>query len=147
MKLNTKTRYGLRAILEIALHSDKHGILQKDIAKSQQISVKYLDQIIAELKSSNLITTIGGKKSGYQLTRKAKEISIYDVYKAFNPPLKLIDCFDNEQECTMHNSCASQNFWCTLNTQIISYLKSKNLAELVEDHKKISNQNQLMFYI
>jgi len=147
MKLNTKTRYGLRAILEIALHSEEQGILQKDIAKSQQISVKYLDQIIAELKSSNLITTIGGKKSGYQLTRNAQDISVYDVYKAFNPPLKLIDCFDKEHECTMHKSCASQNFWCTLNSEIISYLKSKNLAELVEDHKKISNQNQLMFYI
>ncbi|HPY82356.1 MAG: Rrf2 family transcriptional regulator [Bacteroidales bacterium] len=144
MKLNTKTRYGLRTMLEIALHSGERGILQKDIATSQNLSVKYLDQIISELKSANLIRTISGKKSGYKLTREAKEICIYDIYLAFNPPLHLVNCL-NEQECTLNNSCASQNFWCTLNAEIISKLQTKTLADIVIDHKKLTNQ--IMFYI
>ena len=147
MKLNTKTRYGLRAILEIAVNSSNQGVLQKDIAKAQDISVKYLDQIIAELKSANLISTIGGKKSGYQITRAAEEITIYDIFKAFNAPLKLIDCFDKEQECEKHAMCVSQNYWCELNKIIISYLEGKTLADLVKEHSKISGSNQIMFYI
>ncbi|HRS19749.1 MAG TPA: Rrf2 family transcriptional regulator, partial [Bacteroidales bacterium] len=72
MKLNTKTRYGLRAIIEIAMNSSEHGVLQKDIAKTQNISNKYLDQIIAELKSADLIVNTGGKKSGYRLNGDPK---------------------------------------------------------------------------
>lgn len=147
MKLNTKTRYGLRAILEIAVCGNEQGVLQKDIAKAQQISVKYLDQIIAELKSANLISTIGGKKSGYQLTRDASEISVYEIFKAFNSPLKLIDCFDADHECDKHASCVSQNYWCELNKIIIDYLEGKKLSELVDEQMKLSDTNKFMFYI
>jgi Rrf2 family protein len=147
MKLNTKTRYGLRAILEIAINTEDQGVFQKDIAKSQSISVKYLDQIIAELKSAELITTMGGKKSGYQLNRDAASITIYDVFKAFNPPLKLIECFDQEHECSKHNNCVSQTFWCELNKKIIAHLQEKTVADLAQEHKQLNNTSQFMFYI
>ena len=148
MKLNTKTRYGLRAITEIAMNTSETGILQKDIAKSQNISNKYLDQIIAELKSSNLITMIGGKKSGYKLTQPAKDINIYTIFKAFNPPLQLIECFSNNNECCKSNACAAKSFWCGLNSHIITYLESKTLEELAQEQQKLINKNdEMMFYI
>jgi|SRR5690554_5883621 Rrf2 family protein len=148
MKLNTKTRYGLRAIIEIAAQENNEGILQKTIAETQEISVKYLDQIISQLKAANLITTKDGKKSGYQLTKNASEISVYDIYKAFNPPLKLIDCFDSEYSCAKVPHCTSHKYWYELNTQIIDYMESTNLETLTEEHKKLTkNNDELMFYI
>ncbi|MFO7868836.1 MAG: Rrf2 family transcriptional regulator [Bacteroidales bacterium] len=148
MKLNTKTRYGLRAIIEIAAQENEKGILQKKIAESQHISVKYLDQIIAQLKSANLITTTDGKKSGYQLTRQASEITIYDIYKAFNPPLKLIDCFGDEYNCKKVPYCISHKYWFNLNKQMIEYMESTNLEELTDEHKELTkNNDDLMFYI
>jgi len=81
MKLNTKVRYGLRAMIEIAAHPN--GILQKEISVNQSISTKYLDQIIASLKAAGLVIRVSGKSSGYKLTRNQEEISVYDIYKAF----------------------------------------------------------------
>jgi len=80
MKINTKIRYGLRTMIEIALNENQSGVLQKDIAKNQQLSEKYLDQIIASLKVSGLIVNAGGKKSGYILNKPLSEIKIYDIY-------------------------------------------------------------------
>jgi len=71
LKFSTKTRYGIRAVLEIALNGDANGIYQKEIAKNQEISYKYLDQIMNSLKVSGLITKAAGRKSGYVLTRIA----------------------------------------------------------------------------
>ena len=93
MKFNTKTRYGLRVILELALNADMEGgTFQKDIAKNQDVSVKYLDHIISSLKKAELVSNVGGKKSGYELTRSANDINIYDVYAAFEDDLAIIDC-------------------------------------------------------
>lgn len=147
MKLNTKTRYGLRALLEIALTSNEQGILQKDISASQGISNKYLDQIIAELKSADLIENVAGKKSGYKLKNLPEEITIYNIYKAFNPSLKLVDCVCSN-ECENENSCAAQHIWCGLNENIVAYLQAKTLADLVLEHKRLqSKENTFMFYI
>ena len=147
MKLNTKTRYGLRAIIEIAMNSSEHGVLQKDIAKTQNISNKYLDQIIAELKSADLIVNTGGKKSGYRLNGDPKKITAYTIFKAFNLSLQLIDCMSSN-ECCKTKMCAAQSFWCGLNDHIVSYLQSKTLYDLVQEQSKIQKNNDLvMFYI
>ena len=148
MKLNTKTRYGLRAIIEIAMNTNEHGVFQKDIALTQGISNKYLDQIISELKSADLITTIGGKKSGYKLSVDPKKTSVYTIFKAFNSSLKLIDCLKDGTDCCKQKTCVAKDFWCGLNTHIINYLESKTLEDLVIEQKKLNkNNDEMMFYI
>ncbi|RPJ74506.1 MAG: Rrf2 family transcriptional regulator, partial [Alphaproteobacteria bacterium] len=92
MQFNTKIHYGIRAMIEIALASKVKGIYQKDIAKNQEISNKYLDQIIAALKAKGLIRNLKGKKSGYILNHEPSSITIYDIYKAFEPEILLLDC-------------------------------------------------------
>ena len=147
MKLNTKTRYGLRAIIEIAMNSNEQGIFQKDIALAQNISNKYLDQIIAELKAADLITNTGGKKSGYKLTINPKSITAYTIFKVFNSSLQLVDCVSGSDCCKM-DICAAKTFWCGLNDHIIKYLQSKTLEELVIEQKKLlKNNDNMMFYI
>ena len=83
MKFNTKTRYGIRSMLEIAMNKEQDGVFQKDIAKNQNISIKYLDHIIHSLKASRLIVNVRGKKSGYTLTREPSEITMFDIHNAF----------------------------------------------------------------
>ena len=136
MKFNTKTRYGLRTMLELALNEDNvEGIFQKEIAQNQDVSLKYLDQIIASLKSAGLLVNVSGKKSGYKLNRPASDITIYDIYLAFEDELEIIGCLNPDSECTRKNQCVLRGFWCELNNSIIIKMKSMNIYVLANNHK------------
>ncbi len=135
-------------MIELALNQHKAGIYQKDIAKNQDISFKYLDHIIASLKSSGLVTTVAGKKSGYRLNREPSKITVYDVYIAFNPEFAVVDCLIDERFCNKNNQCAAQDFWGGLNARIISYLKSTTVDDLAKKQDDINQQQQeLIFHI
>ena len=106
-------------MLELALQTNRgEGVLQKEIAKNQYVSVKYLDHIIADLKAAGLIANVGGKKSGYKLNKPAEEISIYDIYRAFEDDLAIIDCLLEHGHCPRKNTCVLKDFWCDLNQSI-----------------------------
>ena len=142
MKFNTKTRYGLRTMLELTLKEDsEEGTLQKEIAENQDVSVKYLDHIIADLKAAGLIVNVGGKKSGYRLNKPAEEITIYDIYVAFENELVIIDCLHINGECPKKGKCVLKEYWCELNQSIKTSMKSQNLKDLAEKHKNANNIN------
>lgn len=148
MKLNTKTRYGVRAMIELALDKKGKGLLQKDISERQNISYKYLDHIISALKTRGLIVNVEGKKSGYRLSRSADEITVYDVFKAFEPELLIVDCLSPDGKCTNIKTCAAQEMWFGLNNTIIDYLKAYKISELAEKQQKLNNeQADSMFVI
>lgn len=132
MKIGTRTRYGLRTMLEIARNNNSKGVFQKDIAESQSISNKYLDHIIHSLKTSGLISNVKGKKSGYLLTRDAGNITVFDIHKAFEPDLCLAECLSANFQCERSEHCEAQGFWQGLNTLIINYLRSVTLDDLVK---------------
>ena len=137
MKFNTKTRYGVRVVFELALNVNKEGgTLQKEIAESQNVSIKYLDHIISSLKKAGLISNVGGKKSGYVLARPANEISIYDVYSAFEDNLAIIDCLLTEGECPRKGMCVMKDYWCDLNETIRNSMMSMNVELMAEKHVK-----------
>lgn len=133
MKFSTKTRYGLRAMLEIAHHSPTSGILQKDISRNQNISVKYLDHIIHALKAAELIINVKGKKSGYILTREPSEITVYDIHNAFEPGICVIDCLSRSINCDREEGCAAKGFWGGLNKKIVDYFNSISLEDLLHN--------------
>lgn len=142
MKFNTKTRYGLRTMLELTLNVDREeGTLQKEIAENQDVSVKYLDHIIADLKAAGLVVNVGGKKSGYRLNKPAEEITVYDIYLAFEDELAIIDCLKIEGECPRKGTCVLKEYWCDLNQSIRSSMVSQNLKELAEKHRNANNIN------
>ncbi len=147
MKINTKIRYGLRTMVELALEKNRKGIFQKEISKNQDISIKYLDQIISALKASGLIQNAGGRKSGYLLTRKPEEISVYDIYKAFEPDLRVVNYPGSNSPGSREYQCAAQEFWTGLNDHIINYLESETLGNLAAKQEKINNNSVTMFYI
>lgn len=138
MKLNTKVRYGLRAMIEIAKHREDEGVLQKDIAVNQEISLKYLDYIVSSLKVSGLIVGFKGKGSGYVLTRKASEITVYDVYRSFEPELAIVDCSCETFSCKKTNECPTRDYWFQLNKNIKNEMMQATLAEIVVSNKQTS---------
>jgi len=133
LKFNTRTRYGIRAMIEIARHSPDEGIFQKDISIRQDISNKYLDHIIHGLKVAGLIATVRGKKSGYVLTRPAGQITAYDIHNAFEPGICVIDCLNNSYRCDRREGCEAYGFWGSLNQQITAYFKSVTLQDLADN--------------
>jgi Rrf2 family protein len=136
LKFSTKTRYGLRAMIELAKDESGEGVFQKDISKNQDISIKYLDQIIQALKIAGLITNVKGKKSGYILTRKPSEITIYDIHLAFENDVCIIDCMGINFDCPRQDKCGAQDFWKGLNNTIIDYLKGTTL-EMISKGKTL----------
>jgi Rrf2 family protein len=139
LKFSTKTRYGIRAVLEIALNDNEKGIYQKDISKNQDISYKYLDHILSSLKAAGIVAKASGRKSGYVLTRKPSEITVYDVHSAFEPGICVIDCLSNNYSCERETHCASRGFWGKLNNQIIQYFKSISLQDLINEQVKLDD--------
>lgn len=137
MKLNSKVRYGLRTLIEIAANPE--GVMQKDIAVRQKISAKYLDQIIAGLKAADLIIRGNSRTSGYKLVKKTKEIKVYDVYKAFEHEINISGCDAKRDLCVLADQCLTKNYWCELNHVIKTHMKENTLEDLI---KKFEEKNK-----
>lgn len=135
MKINTKIRYGLRAVIEIASSNDPGGVLQKDIAINQEISLKYLDSIISSLKLKGIISHAKGKGSGFKLTRKPEEITVYDVYTAFEP-IVIVDCINDMEFCDRSRNCLSRDYWIELKKEYKEMLSRKTIAQIIERNDK-----------
>ncbi|MFA6403144.1 MAG: Rrf2 family transcriptional regulator [Salinivirgaceae bacterium] len=138
MKLTKKVRYGLRTILEIA--ASKEGMLQKDIAKNQQIPLKFLDAIITGLKIKGLIRNVKGKKSGYVLAKNASLITIYDVYLAFEPDLCIVDCICDCNMCSLSENCLMLGIWIKINYEIVASLSQYTIQDILNRGFKIDGQ-------
>lgn len=118
-------------MIEIAKGDQDAGVFQKDISINQDISLKYLDHIILALKVANLIVNQKGKNKGYILTRPASEITVYDIHNAFQPGICVVDCLSKSIHCDREDKCSARGFWGSLNNQIIDYLKSTSLENLI----------------
>ncbi|MFT3739101.1 MAG: Rrf2 family transcriptional regulator [Breznakibacter sp.] len=137
MKFSTRIRYGVRALLEIAMRENNEGVLQKEISTNQGISLKYLDHIIIALKVSDLIRNVKGKKSGYVLTRPASQISMLDIHNAFEPNLNVVDCLTEGYVCEKRGVCASEWFWCRVNRQVNELFRDTTLQDLIDKQKEL----------
>lgn len=140
MRFSTRTRYGLRAILEIALNGTENGIYQKDIAANQDISYKYLDQIINSLKVAGLVTKAGGRRSGYVLKCDPSDITVYDIHSAFEPGVCVVDCVSDNYKCDRKDICALFDFWGSMNKQFVQALKSTTIEELMNKQVKLMEE-------
>lgn len=132
MKVNTKIRYGLRTMIEIANSQDENGVLQKDIAQNQNISYKYLDSIISALKLKGLIINSKGKGSGYRLTKDPKDITMYEIYTAFEQ-IAVVECINNNGFCIRSkHDCKANSYWNEFRLEFQKLLMSKTLEEIIE---------------
>ena len=135
MKLSTRTRYGIRAILELAKNHGKGPLQIKTIAQRQDISVKYLEQLITILKSAGFVRSIRGSKGGYMLAKAPNEIKLNDVFNALEGPTATVECIENENYCARVADCVARQVWVQLQEAIDNVLKAITLQDLVDRTK------------
>ena len=140
MKLSTKGRYGLRAVLDLAVHADDEAVALSQIAERQGISINYLEQLIAKLKRAGIVTSIRGAQGGYMLAAPADEISVGDILRALEGDLSPVDCSSvnsNEGNCDNADSCVTKYVWKRISDSINDAVDAIKLAELVAESKKV----------
>lgn len=137
MKLSTKARYGMRAMVDLALHYGKDPVLLKDIAKRQEVSMKYLDHIISTLKVSGLIRTARIRHGGYVLSRPPSEIKAYEVIRAVEGSLALVECVDDPKICHRASFCVTINLWKKLKESMVAVLQEVTLEDLAKEQREI----------
>jgi len=149
MKLSTKARYGMRAMVDLALHYHKGPVLLKDIAKRQEVSMKYLDHIISTLKVNGLIESAKTRHSGYVLSRPPSQMKAYEIVKAVEGSLAPVDCVDDPKICHRADFCSTINLWKKLEESMRDVLEMVTLEDLVEEQKEIREQQAKgqMYYI
>jgi Rrf2 family transcriptional regulator, cysteine metabolism repressor len=139
MKLSTRTRYGLRALLMLAENYGKGPLQIKLIARDQEISVKYLEQLLTVLKAAGLVKSIRGNKGGYVLAKPPGQIRASDCFDCLEGPVITTDCVDNEKSCPRSTDCVSRWLWAEIQNAVSTLLESTTFQDLVEKNTKLSN--------
>ena len=138
MKLSTRTRYGVRMMLALAVNDKKGPVFLKDIARSEDISEKYLSQIIIPLKAKGLLAAFRGAHGGYVLGRPASEIRLREIVEPLEGDLRLVECVRDAASCERAAECVTHEVWSGLGALLLSYLDSLTLGELVERYRKMN---------
>jgi Rrf2 family protein len=132
MKLSTKSRYALRAMLELALREGQGPVQLRQIADAQDISPKYLEQLAASLRNAELVRSERGPAGGYELDRPAGMITAFDIVQAVEGPLALLECVGRSEVCSRSRTCAARGLWGRVNSAIEGALRETTLADLRE---------------
>ena len=133
MKISTKGRYALRMLYDLALHQEDGYVSLKDIAERQNISKKYLEQIVPLLNKTGLLRTNRGNKGGYMLAGRPGEISVGDVLRATEGSIAPVSCLEFEpNECPRANECSTLFVWEGIYKVMTEYLDSVSLQDIIE---------------
>lgn len=138
MRLSSKGRYGTRLMLKLAIHYGKGKVLMREIAQSEDISGKYLGQIVILLKAAGLINSTRGARGGYALARPPSRIKLGEVIRAVEGPLSLAECVDTPEICPRSPSCVPREVWQEIKGRIEEVLDSITLEDMVSLYKKKS---------
>lgn len=131
MRLTTKGRYAVTAMLDLALHEGRGPISLADISERQGISLSYLEQLFAKLRRNELVRSVRGPGGGYQLSREQKQINVAEVIDAVNESVDATGCH-GQGDCQSGQTCLTHNLWCDLSDQIHAFLSSISLFDLVQ---------------
>lgn len=136
MRISTRGRYALRLMIDLAQNKDQGNISLKDISKRQNISVKYLEQIVSSLTKSGLVKSTRGPQGGYSLIYDLKEYTPKDILTAVEGPIACVSCLETEKNlCPRYSECPTVALYEGLNKVINDYLSSYTLEDLVEMNK------------
>jgi Rrf2 family cysteine metabolism transcriptional repressor len=147
MKISTKIRYGARAMVELASHYGEGPIELKEIAKKENISLKYLEQVINPLRTDGLVKAIRGAKGGYSLAKPPSEICLYDVIETLEGPLNLLECLQDAKACQRVSSCVTREIWKEVSDAISKIFYSVTLEDMVTRKREKEKGNSPMYQI
>lgn len=132
MKISTKGRYALRVMVDLAINSNENYITIKEIAKRQEITNKYLEQIVALLNKAGFLESARGNSGGYKLAKKPKEYIVGDILRATEGDLTPTYCLTKDNKCSRKKDCKTYSFWNGLDNVITEYVNSKTLEDLIK---------------
>jgi len=135
MKLSTRTRYGIRAIIELAMNYGSGPLQIRIIAQRQEISVKYLEQLMTILRSAGFIRSIRGSKGGYLLARQPSQIKLSDVFDALEGNITTVECVEDKNYCDRTADCIARQVWTQVQQAMKNVLQSITLQDLVDRAK------------
>ena len=130
MRLTTKGRYAVTAVLDLALHQDTGPVSLAAISERQCISLSYLEQLYAKLRRNNIVSSTRGPGGGYTLTNNVDEVSVSDIILAVDETCKVVDC-DESSGCHSNYQCLTHDLWQELSNEIRSFLDGITLAEIM----------------
>jgi len=144
MKLSTKGRYGLRALIDLALYSEKEAVSISSIAARQNISDSYLEQLVGKLKKAGLVKSLRGAGGGYMLAKTANEISVGDVLRALEGDLSAVECPGTQESngCQAADLCVTRYVWQRINDSITQAVDDIMLNQLVEESRKAQEKSK-----
>ena len=143
MKLSTKGRYGLRAMIDLAQYSEHEAVSISSISQRQNISESYLEQLVAKLRKAELVTGIRGAHGGYRLMRAADTISVGDVLRALEGNLSMVECSAHTDEgCVGADLCVTKYVWQKINESITRTVDEIMLSQLVEESRKAQKNRE-----
>jgi len=143
MKLSTRTRYAVRAIIELAQNGNNKPLQLKVIAQRQDISIKYLEQLMAVLRSAGFVRSVRGSKGGYVLAKAPNQIRMNEVLRRLEGSVATVECVENEDSCSRSADCAARYLWTQVENAIEKVLQSITLQDLVDkatEEKKLDYQ-------
>jgi Rrf2 family cysteine metabolism transcriptional repressor len=138
MKLSTKGRYGVKAMVDLAINYGKPPVSIKNISMRQNISEYYLEQLFSPLRKANLIKSIRGAQGGYILNKAPSEITVSDIFDVLEGPIEISDCLEGEV-CSNSSCCASRLLWAKLKDSIDSVTKTMTLQDIINDYNNVKD--------
>lgn len=131
MKLTTKGRYAVTAMLDLALHGDQGPVSLAEISTRQEISLSYLEQLFSKLRKNGLVTSTRGPGGGYSVSRKLSDVAVSEIIGAVNESVDATQCAGKEN-CHSHGRCLTHDLWEGLSEQIEEFLSSVSLQDMID---------------
>ena len=149
MKISTRGRYGLEALLDMAIHSDGTHMNIRSIADRQEIPEKYLEQIFSTLKKNGVIRSIRGASGGYLLAEAPDKITVRQILNALEGPLSPVDCVacDQKTDCMRYDVCVTRIFWRKMMEELNRVTDAVTLEDLVKCYETENRGKNLEYYI
>ncbi len=132
MKLSTRSRYGARILVDLARHNGQGPVQIGEISKRQDISVKYLEQLIRPLKQASMVTSVRGPKGGHLLAKKPEEITLGQIVRLFEGQSELVECISHPEKCSMSDDCQVRLAWKDATRVLYEKLDSTTISDLMK---------------
>ena len=137
MKLSTKGRYGVKAMVDLAINYGEEPVSIKSISERQNISEYYLEQLFSSLRKAKLIKSIRGAQGGYILNRSPEEINIHEIIEVLEGPIEVSNCLEDEA-CNKIDCCATRLLWKKIKDSIDTVTSSITLKDIVDDYNEMT---------
>lgn len=147
MRISKRTRYGVRLLLELALNYERKLLSISQIAEKEEISSKFLSQIIIPLKGAGLIQSTRGAQGGYELTKSPEKITLLEVFRVLEGDCLLTECISDPDACRRSPICVAKEVWDDLSKTIETKLQSIDLDELAKRSRNLAEKSSPVFQI